>query len=44
MEEMNRIQNPIKIAQIMKEFEKQNTKLGMTDEMSKKIYENVNKI
>lgn len=44
MEEMNRIQNPLKIAQIMKEFEKQNIKLGMTDEMSKKIYENVNKI
>ena len=32
---MNKIQDPIKTAKIMKEFEKQNMKMDMTDEMSK---------
>lgn len=35
MVEMNKIQDPAKTAQIMREFEKQNMKMGMTDEMSK---------
>ena len=34
MAKMNKIQDPIKTAQIMKEFEKQNMQMGMTDEMS----------
>lgn len=32
---MNKLQDPMKTAQIMKEFEKQNMKMDMTDEMSK---------
>ena len=35
MVEMNKIQDPAKTAQIMREFEKQNMKMGMTDELSK---------
>ena len=31
---MNKIQDPAKTAQIMREFEKQNMKMDMTDEMS----------
>ena len=31
---MNKIQDPVKTAQIMKEFERENMKMGMTDEMS----------
>lgn len=34
MAKMNKIQDPMKTAQIMKEFEKQNMKMDMTDEMS----------
>jgi hypothetical protein len=34
MERMNKIQNPTETARIMQEFEKQNMKMGMTDEMS----------
>ena len=34
MAKMNKIQDPMKTAQIMKEFEKQNMKMGMTDELS----------
>ncbi len=35
MTHMNKIQDPMKIAKTMQEFEKQNMKMGMTDEMSK---------
>jgi hypothetical protein len=35
---MNKIQDPVKTAQIMREFEKQNMKMDMTDEMSKNFY------
>jgi len=35
---MNKLQDPMKTAQIMKEFEKQNMKMDMTDEMSKWPY------
>lgn len=35
---MNKIQDPVKTAQIMREFEKQNMKMDMTDEMSKDFY------
>ena len=34
MTAMNKLQDPMKTAQIMKEFEKQNMKMDMTDEMS----------
>lgn len=33
MAKMNKIQDPVKTAQIMKEFERENMKMGMTDEM-----------
>ena len=33
MAKMNKLQDPMKTAQIMKEFEKQNMKMDMTDEM-----------
>jgi charged multivesicular body protein 2B len=33
MAKMNQLQDPVKTAQIMKEFEKQNMKMDMTDEM-----------
>jgi hypothetical protein len=38
MEKMNKIQNPAETARIMQEFEKQNMKMGMTDEMSLFIF------
>lgn len=37
MAKMNKIQDPAKTAAIMREFEKQNMKMDMTDEMSKKL-------
>lgn len=33
MAKMNQLQDPTKTAHIMKEFEKQNMKMGMTDEL-----------
>lgn len=35
MAKMNKINDPQKTAKIMSEFEKQNMKMNMTDEMSK---------
>ena len=32
---MNKVMDPMKTAQTMKEFEKQNMKMSMTEEMSK---------
>jgi hypothetical protein len=40
MAKMNKLQNPAQTAQMMKEFEKQNMKMGMTDEMSKLTFKN----
>jgi hypothetical protein len=37
MAKMNKIQDPAKTAAIMREFEKQNMKMDMTDEMSEKL-------
>jgi hypothetical protein len=34
MSSMNKIQDPQKMAAMLKEFEKQNMKMDMTDEMS----------
>ena len=33
MTKMNKLQDPVKTAKIMNEFEKQNMKMGMTDEL-----------
>ncbi|CAF1065272.1 unnamed protein product [Brachionus calyciflorus] len=41
MVQMNKIQDPAKTAQIMREFEKQNMKMGMTDEMINDTLEGV---
>ena len=35
MTEMNKVMDPQKTMQIMKEFEKESTKMGMSEEMSK---------
>jgi len=37
MAKMNKMQDPAKTAAIMREFEKQNMKMDMTDEMSKQL-------
>jgi hypothetical protein len=34
MAKMNQLQNPAQTAKMMQEFEKQNMKMGMTDELS----------
>ncbi|RNA29191.1 charged multivesicular body 2b [Brachionus plicatilis] len=41
MVEMNKIQDPVKTAQIMKEFEKQSMKMGMTEDMINETLEDV---
>jgi hypothetical protein len=38
MAKMNKLQDPMETAKIMQEFDKQNMKMGMTDEMSKETY------
>lgn len=42
MVSMNKLQDPMKTAKIMQDFEKQNMKMDMTDEMSKLNYEKIN--
>ena len=38
MQEMNKVMDPQKTAKMMQEFERENAKMGMTEEMSKCTY------